>query len=166
MPSADDSDTNGHVSKRRCCPPSVCMPWVSANLNDHNRRKKLFGQILRWSVIVLILYCVGTYVHTETYVFQSTTLAEWIRPVRRTECQLVAHSYTGDETSSSNHFLLRSLQAHHGIGKEETAYFIATTTTAAAEAVSVNVNGHGAASSGGGAGGGISIALLFLYDGR
>ena len=163
MPSADDSDTIGHISKRRCCPPSVCIPWVSANLNDHNRRNKLFGQLARWSVLLLTLYWVGTYVHTETYVFQSTTLADWIRPVQRTECQLVAHGYTGDETSSRKLVRRRSLQAYHGTGKDEAIHYNATSTITSSESVPVkgNVQGHSGRRSGG-----MSIALLFLYDGR
>ena len=157
MPSADDSDTNGHINKRRCCPPSVCIPWVSANLNDHNRRKKLFGQTVRWSVLLLTLYWVGM------YVFQSTTLADWIRPVQRTECQLVARSYTGDETSSRKLVRRRSLQAYHGAGKNEPVRYNTTTTTTSSDAVSIKGNGHGHS---GRRSGGMSIALLFLYDGR
>ena len=153
MPSLNDGDTD--LIKRRCCPPSVCIPWVSANWNDHNRRQKLFAQILRWSVILLTLYWVGSYVHTETYVFQSTTLAEWIRPVRRTGCQLIAHSYTGDETSHRKLVRRRTLQAHHETGKNKTLY-INLTTAATAEAMTAKGSGQPF----------LSIALLFLYDGR
>ena len=157
MSDPNDGDTDGHVSKRRFCPPSVCIPWVSANWNDHNRRKKLFGLVLRWSVILLTLYWVGSYIHTETYVFQSTTLADWIRPVRRTQCQLIAHSYTGDDESSHRkRFRRRSLQMHHGTGKDESAHSNTTIATSTTESMITKGNGKP----------GLSIALLFLYDGR
>ena len=50
---------------------------------------------LRWSAAAAVAWILGSYLHTETYVWQSTTLAAWVRPVRRTECRLVSHGFDG-----------------------------------------------------------------------
>jgi len=74
------------------------VPWLSAHWSDGAGRQKLLQRVL-WvvqvSLVAAALWVVGSYLHTETYVWQSTTFAAWVRPVRRTECRLASHGFDG-----------------------------------------------------------------------
>jgi len=74
------------------------VPWLSAHWSDGAGRQKLLQRVL-WvvqvSLVAAAVWAVGSYLHTETYVWQSTTFAAWVRPVRRTECRLASHGFDG-----------------------------------------------------------------------
>lgn len=73
--------------------------WLSRFRNSNTRNKAfldLFGLLIKLSAVYFIL----TVIDTETYVFQCTTLADFIRPIHRTTCPLIPHemTYTSEST--------------------------------------------------------------------
>ena len=77
-------------------------------------RKIKSGNLKKYAVIELLFYLIQLYffywlsciLHTETYVFQSTQLADYLRPVERSGCEYAVHTlaeFNGDGKKRNSH---------------------------------------------------------------
>jgi hypothetical protein len=66
------------------------ITWLNRIRSGNTRSKALFDFLVLF-IKISAAYFLLTFIDTETYVFQCTTLADFIRPIHRTMCPLIPH---------------------------------------------------------------------------
>jgi hypothetical protein len=98
-----------------CCSllalPITCL----RRLKDISTRHQACWELLVFIIQLYVAYWVLSIVHTETYVFQCTTFADFIRPVHRATCPLISHGIpsSGDAVTKHRMRSLRSTEKEH-----------------------------------------------------
>ena len=89
----------------------ITFPFVwLRKIRSGYSKKNAVVELLFYLIQLFFFYRLSCVLHTETYVFQSTQLADFLRPVKRSECNYAVHSledFNGD--GKKRNLLLSSL---------------------------------------------------------
>jgi hypothetical protein len=121
------------------------ISWLN-HIRNTNTRSKALLDLLVLFIKISAAYIILTFIDTETYVFQCTTVADFIRPIHRTTCPLIPHkmAFVADNIDAGD----RSQISNSRVEKPQKKY------VASNESLSTRFEGP------------LLIALVYLYDGK